>query len=195
MAFYTEELSSGIRIAQVLGLTTTAFFCGKTFSQSFSTTPALLQAPAPLLAKQWKTMFDSDKMLAPAVVAIGTSVFSYLASREPRNTKHFILYTTSASLLALCVPYTYLLSEPINQKLEQKAQDLASTSLTDSAAEAGVAKEETVHQLVDKWATMNLGRTILTGIAALTATWAAVDRLEVVPSAFKFTLGADRMGH
>lgn len=79
--FYTEELSSGIRAAQVLGLTATAFFCGKTYSQSFSTTPALLQAPAPLLARQWKTMFDSDKALSPAVVALGSSIFTFLASR------------------------------------------------------------------------------------------------------------------
>ncbi|KAK4548624.1 hypothetical protein LTR36_009534 [Oleoguttula mirabilis] len=195
MAFYTEDLHSGIRIAQVVGLTTTAFFAGKTFAKSFSATPALLHAPAPLLAKQWKTMHDSDKALAPAVVAIGTSVFGYLASREPRNSKAFILYTTSASLLALCVPYTLILAEPIIQKLEQKAQDLASASLTDTAAEAGVRQEDTVHQLVDKWATVNLGRTILTGIAALTATWAAVDKLDIVPATIKLAGGAGRMGH
>ncbi|KAI7160800.1 hypothetical protein KC349_g3296 [Hortaea werneckii] len=192
--FYTEELSSGIRTAQVLGLTATAFFCGKTYSQSFSTTPALLQAPAPLLARQWKTMFDSDKALSPAVVALGSSIFTYLASREPISSRHFVLYTTSATLLLTCIPYTFIVGEPINQKLEKKAKDLSSASLTDVAAEAGVAQEETVHQLVDRWATMNLGRTLLTGIAAIAATWAAVDRLEVVPAAARLAGGADRMG-
>ncbi|KAI7088826.1 hypothetical protein KC356_g2998 [Hortaea werneckii] len=154
--FYTEELSSGIRAAQVLGLTATAFFCGKTYSQSFSTTPALLQAPAPLLARQWKTMFDSDKALPPAVVALGSGIFTYLASREPISSRHFVLYTTSATLLLTCIPYTFVVGEPINQKLEKKAEHLSSASLTDAAAEAGVAQEETVHQLVDRWATMNL---------------------------------------
>ncbi|KAI6803032.1 hypothetical protein KC327_g15774 [Hortaea werneckii] len=154
--FYTEELSSGIRAVQVLGLTATAFFCGKTYSQSFSTTPALLQAPAPLLARQWKTMFDSDKALSPAVVALGSGIFTYLASRESISSRHFVLYTTSATLLLTCIPYTFIVGEPINQKLEKKAKELGSTSLTDAAAEAGVAQEETVHQLVDRWATMNL---------------------------------------
>lgn len=92
------------------------------------------------------------------------------------------------------MPYTLLVGEPINQKLEEKAEDLASASLTDAAAEAGIAKEETVHVLVDRWATMNLGRTILTGLAALTATWAAVDRLEVTGATFGLASGADRMG-
>ncbi|KAI6798967.1 hypothetical protein KC332_g14462 [Hortaea werneckii] len=192
--FYTEELSSGIRAAQVLGLMATAFFCGKTYSQSFSTTPALLQAPAPLLARQWKTMFDSDKALSPAVVALGSGIFTYLAAREPMSSRHFVLYTTSATLLLTCIPYTFIVGEPINQKLEKKAKDLSSASLTDAAAEVGIAQEETVHQLVDRWATMNLGRTLLTGIAALTATWAAVDRLEVVPAAARLAGGADRLG-
>ncbi|RMY34874.1 hypothetical protein D0866_04988, partial [Hortaea werneckii] len=107
---------------------------------------------------------------------------------------HFVLYTTSATLLLTCIPYTFIVGEPINQKLEKKAKDLSSASLTDAAAEAGVAQEETVHQLVDRWATMNLGRTLLTGIAAIAATWAAVDRLEVVPAAARLAGGADRMG-
>ncbi|KAI7684383.1 hypothetical protein KC322_g13448, partial [Hortaea werneckii] len=129
-----------------------------------------------------------------AVVALGSGIFTYLAAREPMSSRHFVLYTTSATLLLTCIPYTFIVGEPINQKLEKKAKDLSSASLTDAAAEAGVAQEETVHQLVDRWATMNLGRTLLTGIAALAATWAAVDRLEVVPAAARLAGGADRLG-
>ena len=77
------------------------------------------------------------------------------------------------------MPYTYLVVEPITSKLEEKAASLASVPVTDTAAEVGVAKEDSVHQLVDRWATMNLGRAVLSGVAALLATWAAVDRLEV----------------
>ena len=77
----TSSPSSGLRTAQVIGLTTTAFLCGRTFSLSFSTTPALLQAPAPLLARQWKRMFDGEKALAPAVVAGASCIFGYLSSR------------------------------------------------------------------------------------------------------------------
>jgi hypothetical protein len=76
-----QSVPTGLHVAQVVGLTTTAFFAGKTFSQSFSTIPAFLHAPAPLLAKQWKTMFDSDKLFAPLAVLLGTGVFGYSAFR------------------------------------------------------------------------------------------------------------------
>ncbi|TKA78213.1 hypothetical protein B0A55_03771 [Friedmanniomyces simplex] len=194
--FYTEELGTTIRIAQVLGLTSTAFLAGKTFAASFAAVPALLHAPAPLLAKQWKTLFDADKLVNPVVSAIGLGVFSFFAYRDPNpGSRHQILYTTAAALLASFIPYSLLLLGPISAKLEQKAQDLASTSLTDTVAESGMAKEETTHVLVDRWATVNLGRTLLSFVAAVAATWAAVDRLEVVPAVGKLVGGADRMGH
>ena len=98
---------------------------------------------------------------------------------EPRFSKPFLLYTASASLLALCVPYTYFLGEPISQKLEAKANSFATASITEEGAEVGVKQEETVHYLVDRWATMNLGRTVLTGISAMLATWAAVERVKI----------------
>jgi hypothetical protein len=54
---------------------------GKTFAASFATTPALLEAPAALLARQWKKQFDVDKWLAPAIAMFSSSVFSYISYR------------------------------------------------------------------------------------------------------------------
>lgn len=110
-------------------------------------------------------------------------------------TKTSILYASSASLLLSLVPYTFFLAEPINKKLEDKERNLASASLTDASAEAGISKEETVHSLVDKWATLNLGRFAITAISAAMATWAAVDRSEVIPAVTRITTGANRMGY
>jgi hypothetical protein len=69
--------------------------------------------------------------------------------------------------------------EPYNRKLLEKADSLASTSLEDAAAEAGVAKEETVHSLVDTWATLNLVRGLFAGVAAIGAAWAALSPAEL----------------
>lgn len=96
-AFYTDTLSTPLRIAQVVGLTSTvspllhepdgcqplgqAFLAGKTFTSSFSTVPALLLAPAPLLAKQWKKQFEADKIVAPVVALFSSGIFSYIAYR------------------------------------------------------------------------------------------------------------------
>lgn len=140
-------------------------------------------------------MFDSDKYLAPAVVFLTSPIFGYFAYREDGWSKVQVMYMTAAALLFSTVPYSYLLLEPIGHKLDSKASSLASASLTDAGAEAGVAKEETVHSLVDRWATVNLGRTVLTGLASILATWAALDRLDIVPAVAKLATGANRMGH
>ncbi|KAK5132394.1 hypothetical protein LTR08_009124 [Meristemomyces frigidus] len=183
--------SAGLRIAQVVGLTTTAFYYGVAASHSFSTTPAILRSPAPLLAKQWTTMRDSDK-LSPAIVPVGLgALFGWLASREPRNSIPFILYAASASLLALCVPYTVFVMGPIEQRLAHKSHQLASVALTATDAEAGA--EETVHQLVDRWALLNLGQVVLMGGAAELALWAALDQLSVVSAAVSLASGANSM--
>ena len=65
------------------------------------------------------------------------------------------------------------------------------SSLVDTTAEHGIKKEETVHYLVDRWATFNVGRTVLTGLAAILSTWAAVERLKV--SRFRVVSGAERL--
>ncbi len=215
--FYTEELGSMIRVAQVLGLTSTAFLAGKVFASSFTAVPAILHAPAPLLAKQFKTVFDSDIYVNSIASVVGTGVFWFFAYRgtlhplssaesmwscpiltsaDPNpGSRHQILYTTAAALIAAAVPYSFMFLQPISRQLLQRADDFANTSLTDTAAESSLAEEETTHVLVDRWATLNLGRSLLCCVAALSATWAAVDRLEVVPAVGKIVGGADRMGH
>lgn len=83
-------------------------------------------------------------------------------------------------LLPAAIPYTILLLKPINSKLLTKANSLASTAITDAAAEAGVAEEETAHVLVDKWATLHLGRALLAATAAVSATWASLPAIGVI---------------
>lgn len=182
---------------------------GKTFAASVATTPAILKAPAPLLVKQWKTQFEADKIVAPAISVFSAVIFGYISFRGtlpslppfrrlttiPDNawTKTSILYASSSALLLSLVPYTFFLGEPVNKKLEEKSRTLASLALTDDKAEVGVAKEESVHSLVDKWATINFGRFAIATVAALASTWAAIDRAEVVPAAISFASGADRV--
>jgi hypothetical protein len=67
-------------------------------------------------------------------------------------------------------------------------------SLTDKAVESGVAKGETAHELLDKWATLNLGRSLLPLFATLAAGWAMMDKFEVLGLGAIIKTGADRMG-
>jgi len=156
--------------------------------------PAILQAPAPLLAKQWRTTWERAKATLPAATIVCGSAFAWLASREDRSTNAFRLYLASAILLPSTLPYTALLLGPINAKLVQKSDDLAATAITDASAEAGVTKEETVHALVDKWATLNLGRALLSVAAAMTAMWATLNPVEIVAaSGVTVATGANRI--
>lgn len=78
--------------------------------------------------------------------------------------------------------------KPTNDKLAAKASSTA-------AAESGVAKEETAHALLDKWSTLNLGRSFLPLIGALCAGWAMADNYEVLGLAdVVFKSGANRLG-
>ena len=85
--------------------------------------------------------------------------------------------------------------QPVNKKLNEKADSYVSTEITDTAAESGVAKEDTVHSLVDKWATLNLGNAVLVGIGALCGAWSMVESVEVVGLQFLgLRTGANRLG-
>ena len=69
--------------------------------------------------------------------------------------------------------------------------------LSFKASEAGMPKEQTTHWLVDRWATVNLGRAVLSGIAAATAIWAGVEGAGLGMGGIggvKVTTGAGRMG-
>lgn len=136
-------------------------------------------------------MFSTDKLLAPAIVLFSSSVFGLLGYRGG-NTTLGRLYIAAASLAVVTVPYSLLALEPINKKLEGKAEELGEASLTDLKAEAGITREETVHFLVDRWATVNLGRSVITGLAAVCATVAAVGHYGGV--GFEMKSGAGRMG-
>ncbi|KAF1353902.1 hypothetical protein BDV97DRAFT_279548, partial [Delphinella strobiligena] len=184
----------GVCVAQVVGLTASAYLAGAIAGISF-TTPAILDSPAPLLVKQWKKIFDSGKVVAPPLSIISAAIFGGLAYREPKGSAAFTLYTVAAVLVPSIVPYTLLVMKPTNDKLNEKAESLATTSLEDAAAEAGVAKEETAHGLLDKWITLNLGRSLLPLIGTICAAWASVDKYEVLALAdITVRSGANRLG-
>lgn len=45
-----------------------------------------------------------------------------------------------------------------------------------------------------RWATINLGRAVISAASTAIAIWAAVDRTEVVPATARLATGANRLG-
>lgn len=115
-------------------------------------------------------------------------------SLEPTATSSFTLYTAAAIVVPCVIPYTVFFMGGVNSKLQEKASSLTDASLTDTAVESGVAQGETVHQLVDKWLTLNLVRSLLPLFGSLAAGWAIADKFEVLGLGAVLKTGADRMG-
>ncbi|KAL1641279.1 hypothetical protein SLS58_006181 [Diplodia intermedia] len=177
---FLEPVPVTIRLAQAVGITASAFLCGQTAAASIQLTPSLLEAPAPLLARQWLKARNIYMKINLPSVAGSVVLFSWLASRESPDSVPRKLYTAAALLYFAKVPYSFLFLHPTDVALQAKAQSFASTELADTSAEVGIAKEETTHALVDKWATINLGRAILGFTGAACAVWATLGRVDVI---------------
>ncbi|KAF2092071.1 hypothetical protein K490DRAFT_32435 [Saccharata proteae CBS 121410] len=192
MPFYHEQVPTTVRVAQAVGITASAFLCGQMAGSSYQLVPSIMQAPAPLLARQFKKSFEMGITTVPGLM-FSSLVCAWLATREPISSSAFKLYTAAAVLLPSCIPYTLLVMKPIQDKLCARADSL--TALEDEAAEAGIAQEDTVHGMVDKWATLNLGRTVINGVAALCVAWATISKVDVVGfERVGLATGADRLG-
>lgn len=185
-------------------------------SLSFISIPAVMQAPAPLAAKQWYTVFTRGGAFGIPSALIGAIASGYVASqrmllslatypnprpnictnqtKEDRGSLAFKLNVAAALLLPCIGPFTIAFIKPVNDKLIEKMNALSSVSLEDKAVEKGVAKEETTHALIDKWAMLNVVRALFLVAGTLCATVAAVDKRENI--AFRgvgLATGADRM--
>lgn len=173
---------------------------GQTAAASFQLTPSLLEAPAPLLARQWLKARNIGVQISLPSIAGSVALFSWLASRGTLfPTKHRTtqrpelmlsieapdsiprkLYTAAAALYFAKIPFSYIFLHPTDVALKARAESFANTSITDTDAEVGIAKEETTHALVDKWATINLGRAILGFAGAACSVWATLGRVDVI---------------
>jgi hypothetical protein len=72
-------------------------------------------------------------------------------------------------LLLSQLPYSVILIGPYNRRLSSKADSLARTALDDVQAEAKMSPGDTVHELVDRWATLYLVKALLVVAAGISA--------------------------
>lgn len=99
-----------------------------------------------------------------------------------------LLHLSSLTLLLATIPYSLLLLEPLNQRLEDKAATLTMSE----KEEVGVQREETTHWLVDRWATVNLGRAVMSAVASGMAIWAGVEGVKM--AGIRVISGGEGMG-
>ncbi|KAF1919161.1 hypothetical protein BDU57DRAFT_512096 [Ampelomyces quisqualis] len=189
-----QRTPTGLIIAQTIGITASAYVCGSNLCLSFISIPAVMQAPAPIAAKQWYTVFMRGGYFAKPFALAAALASAYVASQHDTSSRAFKLNLAAAVLLPCIVPFTLAFIVPLNEKLIEKMDSLASTSLEDKAVETGVADGETTHALIDKWATLNVARAGFLVAGTLCATLAAVDKRDTLGfNNMAFASGANRM--
>jgi len=185
-----RDIPAVVRAAQLVGVTGSGVLAGASIMLSVWVIPTLMEAPAPVAAKQWKKMFDLGRVSMPPTTILTSSIFGYLAWQSATPSS-FRLYTAAAIIAPTMIPFTIGVMMPTNNKLEEKAQSFASSG----ADEVGVAKEETVNALLDRWATLNLVRSVLLLTSAILGGWASLQPTEVLGlEKVEILMGADRMG-
>lgn len=154
----------------MVGITSSLYLLGSNAALSLIAVPAVLQAPAPLAAKQWYTILTRGGALGRPLAILSGIATAYAASFYPRGSLSFKLNLAATVLVPAIVPFTLAFILPINHKLMAKKDEFASLSqkspsaqadMPGSWAEADVEGGETVHALIDRWAVLNLARAVL----------------------------------
>lgn len=165
-----------LRITQVVGLTACSFMTGAALSISFIVTPVLLQSPSSILLGQWNTLYNSMKVVARTSTVISCSSFFYLAYKVyNREASGWLAGYVAAGLLnAAVVPYTIVVMGETSGKLLRKEQEVVRSLKLEHSFDITV-EGQTVHQLVDWWAVLHLGRCLMLGTGFGVALWSALN--------------------
>ncbi|XP_014553810.1 hypothetical protein COCVIDRAFT_106625 [Bipolaris victoriae FI3] len=176
----TQKTPTGMMVAQTVGITASMFLFGSNTCLSVVGIHTAMEAPAPLAVKQWYSIFTRGGAIARPLAILSALATGYVAYNQDPSSTAFRLNLASTILLPSIVPFTLLVIAPTNAKLMAKKDKLESASLEDKAVEANVAQGETVHELMDRWATLNMARTLLVGVGAVCTVLAAASKREVV---------------
>jgi hypothetical protein len=127
------------------------------------------------MLRQWKNLYESGKATMPPMSLLTTAIIGYLAydakGRPGALGDKWKLYALASALNIAMVPYTLTVMASTNNKLLTKAGEIGELKLDEDMPLAVGVDGETPHQLVDKWATLNVGRALLLGAAAALTAW------------------------
>jgi hypothetical protein len=131
----------------------------------------------------------------PPLTILPAALFGFLAYRSSATSGASVgLYTAAALLTPAIVPYTFAVIRPTNDALKKKAASASSAAVGEAAAQLK-GEEDNTHALVDRWATLNLVRGLVSLSAALIGAWASLGAVEVVAvESIEFIAGANRLG-
>jgi hypothetical protein len=113
-------------------------------------------------------------------VLLSSLSYFYLAYRSHNSNPFSSSLSSSTTAYALSglltigiVPVTIIVMAPTNKKLQRKEEETRSLQAGDEVVQVGLG-EENAHVLIDRWATLNLGRVVMLVAASLVGIWTSV---------------------
>jgi len=179
---YQQGLPFEVRLAQVVGISTSFILTGMSVGTSYYAIPAIKKSPAPLLAQQWQQMYDYGKVIMPPLGIIPTAIYGYLAwSNRNQSGPTLPLYATAAVLSPAFTTYTLLVMGGVNGALIRKAKAASTAKVGDAVVDAvAEAKgQDDTHALAEQWRLHNLVRAGMVGLAGVLALWASLEPMEL----------------
>ncbi|TID22442.1 DUF1772-domain-containing protein [Venturia nashicola] len=166
---------AGIRIAQVVGVTSAAYLSGYVANFSIVGVPSLARASPSAKAQTWQDMYNIGASTAPYLAIVSSISFGYLASTVPRtpelfksnSSRTFYLHTLAAILVPVIVPYTVGIMKPTNDELHARADRYRLVAWD-------VKEDEELDNLLKKWTALNMTRSLFPLAAAVVGLWAVM---------------------
>lgn len=170
-----------IRIAQTIGLTSSAWLAGQIASFSLFTVPRLLESPTPLMLRQWSAMFWAGKSVGMPGGIVTALTYFYLAyATHTSSASSFLSDTTSiryavAGILSVgIVPFTLVFLNSTNVAIFKREEEVSKAEREGKSVQAR-AGEESAQDLLRRWGTLNLGRAVVMLGSAVLGAWTTIN--------------------
>lgn len=117
------------------------------------------------MVRQWRTVFNQGKKVAPLFSLISTSSFGFLSYKlvKTLNQTKGEVYALAALTTVSIVPYTLVAMGSTNKSLLSKAAeaDAQQTDTEDGISKEESENEESAKELVARWRLLNFVRGVL----------------------------------
>jgi hypothetical protein len=157
--------SRNIRILHASTVLLSTTLCGLNLGLSTFVIPRLLEAPSPLMLRQWNNMYQrTSRFFPPPVLSSAASYWfiAYTLRNVPFKSRLLVLAGAFCFTLG---PWTKLVMTSINNKLFKKVEDTRDMGIM--AVAMTKEEEESAKYLVDQWGLYNLGRTVGIGLGSI----------------------------
>ncbi|KAL8894582.1 MAG: hypothetical protein Q9192_004203 [Flavoplaca navasiana] len=163
MTSLSASLPPTLRLAQAVGIMTSAFLSGGVLAVSYGFVPSMSQAPNTLLVREWKTTYGRGVAASPALAIVSTLSFAWLSYSLSFTLNHHKaeVYALAAVATGSIVPFTLIFMKSVNGKLNHKVENSKHLNRMEEMNETKDKKGEHSQELLDWWAILNFTRGLL----------------------------------